>query len=707
MDFGAVTDLGGVPMDPTPPRDIADVLVQRIAERPEIVRERIDVDSLTDSAGAEQLLHDMALVLADETEAGLQANAPYRVMALLDATDWNMPADVRNAAQKAIDDYGRKRAKHLTTVMDDYAEAIPAKFRTITQNNRRQVGALLEMAEEANRKNPGSGDKWIRLAEESMTTLAELVEQGIDPTHLIGGREAPRYASRGGSRGGSLAQRKTRAETTRRTGLRPLAADAYARLEAAEAQTVIHNNTSTLIGQEFGKRADELPEVRQAQIEWDQRHPGEVMPTSEINRVVQDAGWSPVENTLGGGQSLVVPKPIKDQLRTLGDMNKWWRKLGEGNRMWKSWVLPFSTKWMTGNVIGNVIQASVHAGVSPATLVKRMRQIAKHEGGYRELWLRSGVPDWSPNQIANHGLSHNEWQIMRDTADREFRTKGGEKVGKAIGLSFKLNEFVDNLTRSAVYMEKIGTGVPPAAALDTTLRAMGDFTRMSPVERNIVREIVPFYAWLRHQTQAYLRLPVTSPTRAAFLMNLSTMYRDPDLSNDLLRVIGSKVPLGGDRFFDIGSVSPLPEGGELPFFPTQIGRAITPLIKLPIAAATGMDIGAWDQLSRPAGTIRRGPYGQEEATSPLTRLFSDPVRGLGELGYVAAGQAPAPIRGLRDLALGNEARYQTGYAIGDLENENMTWNRSLLRGLNLPAPYTVNIAEITRRARERIERQRG
>jgi hypothetical protein len=135
---------------------------------------------------------------------------------------------------------------------------------------------------------------------------------------------------------------------------------------------------------------------------------------------------------------------------------------------------------------------------------------------------------------------------------------------------------------------------------------------------------------------------------------------------------------------------------------------------VPLATLTGINLNRGGrQLSRPAGTIRRGAYGQEEATPPIYRLFSDPAEALGEIGYVASQQAPSPIRALRDLTVtsGGDARYDTGHTITSggvpLPDPNRSRLGSVLRGLNLPAPRRVDIVEMVRRAREQRERQRG
>jgi hypothetical protein len=516
-----------------------------------------------------------------------------------------------------------------------------------------------------------------------------MIEAGIDPTHLTGGREATAMSTGTASRGSGLGAQRTRGERRRRTGLRQLGLDAYARVEAETAMKMVTGRRNEIIGDRLGRRVDRIPEVAQAMQDWADAHNGEVMPTVDAARLVRDAGWVPMEDgTAVGPQTVVVPKAVKVQLQPVSFENPVGRFVHRGNQMWKTWVLPFSPKWVIGNVIGNAIQAAVHAGVGPVELARRMVQLTKHEGGIMEMWRRSGLPDWTPNEIANHGLTFHEYRILKNGEEVAPRTP----IGRVANTSYRLNEFVDNMTRSSVYLSKLMDGVPPEAALQTTLRALGDFSNMSSFERRIVREVFPFYAWMRHSITATLRLPITSPTRAAMLLNLSRMYSDPDMQNELLALLGSKVPLSPGSAFDFGSVSPLAEvgAGGFPLDPRNLVRSMSPIPKVIAGIGLGLDVNNMEGLSRPPDTAGTNAWGQKETTSPITRLFSDPRHALGEMAYVATSQAPAPVRNLREIILGDEARYDTGYQVGDMKKEGYSRLSHVLRGLNLPAAVPIN-----------------
>jgi hypothetical protein len=176
------------------------------------------------------------------------------------------------------------------------------------------------------------------------------------------------------------------------------------------------------------------------------------------------------------------------------------------------------------------------------------------------------------------------------------------------------------------------------------------------------------------------------------LLNLSRMYSDPDMQNELLALLGSKVPLSPGSAFDFGSVSPLAEvgAGGFPLDPRNLVRSMSPIPKVIAGIGLGLDVNNMEGLSRPPDTAGTNAWGQKETTSPITRLFSDPRHALGEMAYVATSQAPAPVRNLREIILGDEARYDTGYQVGDMKKEGYSRLSHVLRGLNLPAAVPIN-----------------
>ena len=518
--------------EPLTSSEVALVVDNVLRGRPDVVLDGPDRTLLDDAIGRDTLLEDMGTVLRDEVEDGRRLNSPYRLYDVINAKAWNMPQEARNRVQAAWDRYQVRRASTIAKVYNQWTAAVPARFRPAVQAGQRQIGALLEMAEAKNVKAAGSGDIYLDMAESTMSTLSTLVEKGIDPEHLIGGRPAPQSSAAATATGGGLGQTTLRGQRVRRTGLRQQSLEAYARVEAKEALDWIRNQRNAHLEAELGVRADTVPELQQALADWAAEHNGETMPPRTLAEAAAqlDNPLVPIVSKDVAPQTILVPKRVYDVLAPSSFNNLALRGLSRTNRAFKTWVLPFSPKWQIGNVLGNVIQAYVHGGVTPLALVAQMNRIRRYEGGAAALWRKAGLPDWTRAEIANHGLTMDEYRTLRGLEDQPPRTP----IGKFARWSFRVNEFVDNLTRSAVDLAALAHGESSDQALQTTVRSLGDYSRMSTFERKVVREVIPFYAWIRHSTIATLRLPITSPARAAFVFHLADIYRNPEEQGELL-----------------------------------------------------------------------------------------------------------------------------------------------------------------------------
>jgi len=659
--------------------EVAQVVDDVLRDRRDVVLDGPDRTLLDDAIGRDTLLDDINTTMRNETDGGRRLNSPYRIFDVINAHAWNMPAESRTKVRAAFERWQVRRANTMARTYNQWSAAVPARFRPAVQAGQRQISALIDIAESRNKAVPGSGDVYLDIAESTMSTLGQLVEQGYDPVHLVGGSPARQTSAASTATGGGLGQKTQRGQRTRRTGLRQLSLDAYARVEAEEATTWINNQRNTYLEQQLGRRADSMPEVQEALAAWAEEHHGETMPPRTLAKIAADAGFVPIVDKDVAPHTVLVPKRVYDVLTPARYNNVALRALGRTNQAFKTWVLPFSPKWQIGNILGNVIQASVHGGVGPLELVRTMNRIRRYEGGVVALWRNAGLPEWTRAEIANHGLTMDEYRIYRNLDDKPPRTP----IGKFSRLSFRVNEFVDNLTRSSTDLAALARGESTDQALQTTIRSLGDYSRMSTFERKVIREVIPFYAWLRHSTVATLRLPITSPARAAFLFHLADIYRDPEAQGELF---GSRIPLGDGGLLNLGTINPLQDitsfinPGEL------IGPNLSPTIKTISSLGLGLDLNKMAALTRPEDTAMLDPYGRPKTTAPIAQLFRDPLAGAGEILWQASQQSPTTLRNIRDLALGDDVRYGgTGYRVGDLVDKRKRSISTLLRALNLPS----------------------
>jgi len=428
----------------------------------------------------------------------------------------------------------------------------------------------------------------------------------------------------------------------------------------------------------------------------------------------------------------VVPTYIADVLNDVLNptSSKWLLMYDQITQLWKTATLAWSVAWVTYNAIGNAMMASFSYGQSPATLVQNISKLrdelrAANEGAgfgsdkpWRTAMKNDTLSSIIPTRMAAHGPTWSErlsTQTLADADTRLGRTldyvsqpdKG--RLGRLTTFSYTLNEFTDNIFRTSVLMDDLNkrlireAPIPPELlnpngtvrvdltpaeqarltdvtaaterALEASTRAalntMGDFTRLNPVERKVVKRIFPFYPWMRHQTAMAFRMPMQNPLRWAWMQSLQDMLAD-DEDGDAMQELLSKFAITPFGPVGIAAANPFGQGltafgsdsdGSSLFDPKSALAAVNPIAKFPLEMVTGIDLDQGAAVSRPSDQKTTNNFGQQVGGSALSRIVSgDVIRGIGEVGYNALGLV-SQTRGLRDLALGPQPRYDSGDAI--------------------------------------------
>jgi hypothetical protein len=432
----------------------------------------------------------------------------------------------------------------------------------------------------------------------------------------------------------------------------------------------------------------------------------------------------------------LVPDGIAREMRR--DASLWDRGMLPGfkflartNRAFKTQVLPLSARWYLNNTIGNVIMSMAFGGVSPIELARNIR-VLQREVGFRgagrasqaalEREVVSGAYDVGnvrAARLANSSLFETQRRGLglTDYEGMPARTRAGAKLRQVTDAGYGVNEFFDNVFRSATYLAKIDkylvkavrTGVDVStaegftgianAALRDTLKAMGDFTNMAPWQRKYLRQVFPFWSWIRHSTVAAMRLPVEAPLRAAMLAQLSVLANDKNLTGEELSFFSGKWLLGNGTTISLGGVSPIDSPLTNPIFdPPSLLRSLAPGLKVGIAAATGIDMSRLSQVTKPPNDRKRGVFGQSVA-DPLLYHPSE------LLGY-AAGQFPL-LRNLRDAIDGPSIRYGTGEPIRDKRKNPLPSGRTRAGALaaivGIPLPEQVTSKELAKLKKDRVK----
>jgi hypothetical protein len=238
---------------------------------------------------------------------------------------------------------------------------------------------------------------------------------------------------------------------------------------------------------------------------------------------------------------------------------------------------------------------------------------------------------------------------------------------------------------------------------------------MTPWERNVVRQIFPFWSWIKFINTAAAKLLLDSPDRVLFYSHLGSMTMDPD-SEGLYNWLQGKTPIGG-LLFDLSFTNPYTDAILFQKNPFQAGfeqtTSFSPAITFTLSAlgeaayyTTGYKFPTFITGSRPsylegsptASSATFGDFVGGVAYQGL-KSFGGPARNLLELG-------PADTKiPFTDVAVGPGKRFAQGSlrSTGRYSELGLTNNTarlsSLLRTFGLPGPL-ISMEEAKRQAEE-------
>lgn len=612
-------------------------------------------------------------------------------------------------------------------------EAAPARFASLLRAGGNLKTAIDAHAAylDATSENGRGGDVLRTLTAgipQNVYDATRLAGDAADPEFLIGGTwgqqrsgaslgrldEALPYVRKGGQE-----RVKSRTEGGTDYTIRGQAIEEIKRYTDS-----VRNNLARRVQEKFGVRPDdlgvelrgrELVEEMKARdfVPWDPANPLLTPPPSQVT-----------------GQTTFIPRQLMIAFKksSFGEKPRWEQNLETWYDRYflgtiKTWWLALSPRWQIGNLIGNSLMAVIGGGVDPITLVHQMRNaralLAEDPSGKllsRQQHLLANRGN-IPRALLNRGMTHEEMTFLNPELDKPVRSP----VSRLARRSYAMNEFTDNIFRSAVYLAKaepraqlwddldagrisptefmgrVGDTLSAKQALEGALHAAGDFQNLTSFERSVIKRLWIFYPWYRHITKLALSLPVNHPTRVIWTLHIAAVFGDDD-QDQLPPFLQGAIPLGGDRFLRTGNLNPFGGVQDSPLLsPGSAIAGLTPAITWPAAILMGVDLSRGGApISRPPGTEKLDAYGRPTNTP----LWRNP----GELFRYAANQFPqgrAAYGLLEDPVL----RYGQGSPV-IVEGETIPTGSSRwaagARLFGVPMPETIDVGSINTRRAERV-----
>ncbi len=589
-----------------------------------------------------------------------------------------------------------------------------------------------------------------QVADEIPKTLDEFKAAGVNPAYMIGG-DVPQRGVKSLRQQDTQLPRIGRETSSRQAKRMHVDYDManQARLEALKARRLMANQTAMEFLRKYGQDpvavlGDEARGMTGRELAEAMRERGFIAynPRSIFN-IVNDAEVKIhddfiVKDSLVRGDTQFLAKNLYDTMAyTLSTKPMHWATQGllSANQRWKNALLPLSPTWYTGNIFGNAMMAMIGSGIDPVTytqlMVEGIRQLRRDGVRIRDAVRGGEMPSTAPRRLRTAGLTYAESGAL--SPDFALRKQGRTRLGRGYRrfseAAYGANEFFDNLNKNAVYLHELaraegnpqlmarletdGLG-PDEYAIREALRVMGDFSRMAPWERKAVA-VMPFYRWARHITQLTVRLPIEHPMRVAWTLKIPDLFGEDQ--SDWPAWLQGSVSMGNwvlparylNPFGDVaGAEGPLGVGGAL-LDPDSFARSLSPFIKYPVGAFTGLDLGSGigDDLSMPTDRRRIDPNTGRPTTTPLIDLSGGGIN-VGGLANLAVNQLPV-ARNIRDLVFGDVPRYDTGERIESLRPRQPFFQgpARLTQLVGIPEPIHVDDLDEQRARLRSAARRRG
>lgn len=571
-------------------------------------------------------------------------------------------------------------------------DAVPGRFATPLLTAATARRSVIRMADDLDEAAgvPGAGDHLRAMADTLPQTMRDLEAMGIEPDYLIGGAEERlgKGARLSGSTAATPSWRRVSSSRQKVEGRVPKTFKGTGRLYAEALQDAVKNQTTRVIEAEYGRTARQIlteqnlaPDVIDHLLSpagWGQdlAKQMERFGYSEWNRAGRPRGMDATSP-----DTVFLPTALEKAYRQQFG-NPWahpaWKIIDVPTRTWKHLVLAMNPMWQIGNAVGAVMLSTAGGGLSVREMAKygieARRMLAREvETGVLELPARLHGAGQAGEMLRGFTDPAREWSVVPERIGGRTRPGGGRQVPEVvrhpIRASYRFNQFIDDWGRSTVYLAKKSKGLSDADAVRLSLRAMGDFSRMTPFEREIVRRALPFYAWSRHVTQLAGHLAIEHPVRVAWMMHLGANYGGgsdeavvgtPSFLSGAIALkeggIGDRLAdrLLGDnggvtRYVGMRSLNPYSDLASLPLVgEKELARGVGPVFK-GVAFAGGLNLGKWRPVSGSPGSQGRSEYGGTEFRRS----------NLKALGYWLSQQS-APGRALYATTAEPHVRYDTG-----------------------------------------------
>jgi hypothetical protein len=302
-------------------------------------------------------------------------------------------------------------------------------------------------------------------------------------------------------------------------------------------------------------------------------------------------GWQPWSGTrdailtgkniegkrVAASDTLIVPDAVHQTLRRMSaqPVDMPFRTLWKGGptQVWKNLILTWSPTWYLKHFIGSTTLAALE-GVRLQDWRTAWKQFKANE-----------YPDVVKGKTIYGALDLDTKSLLKRNRISDFpdlvRAEGYRAAAHEVTAKLQnVVKTVDSFNRAAVYARALRLTDNPEFAASRAMEALGDFGRLSPLERSAVSSLIPFYSFQKAMFRILLRLPIEHPFVTVGAIQLGLMhqqYLKDKLGGQVPDAYLSAIDING-HLTPVDKMNPLTDAYKL-VTPGGIAASLHPFIK--------------------------------------------------------------------------------------------------------------------------------